>query len=265
MKTKLTLALLALTTLFAACDKDDKNNPTPPERLLPMEGAYNVRDLGGYEAADGKTVKWRRAIRSGDLNLLTESDLDYLADTRIGVIVDFRGDGEVTAAPDKTPSTWRETRRFPIDAGNVFGLGAIETVEDGRQVMMAMNRYFVEECQEQYKGFFAVLQNEASAPLLFHCSAGKDRAGLASALFLASLGVDRETILADYMLSAEYVKDKYAAAVEQNPAMAPVMTTEPEFLQAAFEVIDEEYGGMESFLEEQLNVDLDKMRQLYTE
>jgi protein-tyrosine phosphatase len=264
MKTKLIFGLGLLSLfLFASCEKDRQSDT--PERLLPMQGAYNVRDLGGYPAADGKNVKWRTVLRSGDLNKLTDSDLTCLANVGVRVIVDFRGDSEVEEAPDKTPATWRETYRYPIEAGNVLDMANAQTVELASDMMCVLNRFLIEECQEQYTGFFDALTREGNTPLLFHCSAGKDRAGVAGALFLASLGVDRETILDDYMISAECVREKYAPYVAASPALGPIFSTERRFLQAAFDTIDEEYGGMERFLKERLDVDIEKMRRLYTE
>lgn len=267
MKLKFILGLLALSTLFVACTKDDDNTgtDTTPTRLLPMSGAYNVRDCGGYEAADGKTVKWRKVFRSGDLNKLTDGDLNYLRGIKF--IIDFRGvtDGEAAAAPDKHPVTLQYSYSFPIEAGNVLDMAQMSTAETAFDGMVTLNRWLVNNCQAQYASFFAVLQRDSTAPVLFHCSAGKDRAGLAGALFLSSLGVDRETVIEDYMLSAQYVAEKYAAYVAAAPYLGPVFTTEPEFIEAALDEIDNNYGGMENFLTNNLHVDLAKMRELYTE
>lgn len=264
MKNRVITALLGLTTLFAACEKDSSAEPTTPVRLLPLSGAYNVRDCGGYGAADGKTVKWRTVFRSGDLNKLTEGDLNYLRG--IKYIVDFRGvlDGEAGAAPDKAPVTLLSSYSFPIEAGNVLDMAQMTTPEKAFESMCTLNRWLVDECQSQYASFFGILQG-GRTPLLFHCSAGKDRAGLAGALFLSSLGVDRQTVINDYMLSAGYVAEKYAAYVAAMPALGPVFTTEPEFIEAALDHIDANYGGMESYLTNNLRVDLAKMRNLYTE
>ena len=244
----------------------EKNSSTvASERLLPMEGAYNVRDMGGYRTTEGKTVKWGNVFRSGDLNKLTDNDLSYLANVGIKTIVDFRDEDEKEAAPDKLPSTHLRSYEFPISAGNVIDMSKITSEEEAAQALIDGNVFFVEECQEQYRNFFAELMKEENPPLLFHCSAGKDRAGLASALFLTSLGVDKEVIIAEYLLSAEYVREKYAALVEAMPILAPVFTVKKEYIEAAFQAIDSKYGGIEKFLTENLNVDLSRMKSLYTE
>jgi protein-tyrosine phosphatase len=107
--------------------------------------------------------------------------------------------------------------------------------------------------------------NENNTPLLFHCSAGKDRTGFASALFLASLGVDKETIIQDYLLSKKQVEEKYAGFVAENPVLEPLMTVKREYIEAALDLIDKEYGGMENYLTHYLQVDTLKMRKIYTE
>jgi Protein tyrosine/serine phosphatase len=109
------------------------------------------------------------------------------------------------------------------------------------------------------------LMSEENTPLLFHCSAGKDRAGFGAALFLASLGVDRKIIIDDYLLTNKYLKDKYSDIVAQMPVLKPLFEVRKEYILAAFEVIDNEYGGIDSYLTNQLGVNLKRMRELYTE
>ena len=244
---------------------EQNSSTVASERLLPMEGAYNVRDMGGYQTTDGKSVKWGMVFRSGDLNKLTDNDLSYLANVGIKTIVDFRDEDEKESAPDKLPSTHLRSYEFPISAGNVIDMSKITSEEAAAQALIDGNVFFVEECQEQYSNFFAELMKAENPPLLFHCSAGKDRAGLASALFLASLGVDKETIIKDYLLSGEYVREKYKDLVEAMPILGPVFTVKTEYIETAFQTIDSKYGGIEKFLSENLNVDLSLMKSLYTE
>lgn len=235
------------------------------ERLLPMEGAYNVRDLGGYKTKDGKSVKWGCLFRSGDLNLLSSADLAYLSRTGIKTIIDFRTEEEKNTAPDKLPSSHTRTYKLPIGAGNIIDMAKITTVEEAEQALVTTNIFLANACQQQYKDFFGALMEEQHIPVLFHCSAGKDRAGFAAALFLSSLGVERETIIADYLLSSEYVREKYASLVESMPVLAPVFDVRRNYITAAFETIDSEYGGIDNFLVKNLEVDLVKMKTLYTE
>jgi protein-tyrosine phosphatase len=233
-------------------------------RFLPLEGAYNVRDLGGYTTQDGKTIKWRTVLRSGDLNHLTDSDLKYLAEIPLKTTIDFRDSAEIATAPDRESGTVINQLFLPIETGSVIDFHKI-TPELAPTLLVEGNKHFVIENQPQYREFFKVLLDEQAAPLLFHCSAGKDRAGFAAALFLSALGVERETIIEDYLLTNEGLKDKYAKDIEANPAMRPLMEARREYIQAAFDVIDQQYGGTENYLTKNLDVDLNKMKRLYSE
>lgn len=233
-------------------------------RLLPITGAYNLRDLGGYEAADGKHVKWKTLLRSGDLHQLTAEDLDYLAAIPLKTDIDFRGKTEKETAADKTPSTLNQYIPLPIEAGNMSDMQHIDASKLPN-ILEDVYAYIIKNAQTTYKLFFQILTDEKSAPLLFHCSAGKDRTGIAAALLLAALGVDKETIMKDYLLSAEYIKGKYDFLTDKYPQFAPLTTVKKEYLEAALNTIDKEFGGMESYLTNNLGADLKKLRKLYTE
>lgn len=233
-------------------------------RLLRMQGAYNVRDLGGYPTRDGKQTKWRRLFRAGDLNKLTQNDLQYLQDIPLITTIDFRNSGEVNDAPDKKPESLKEYIWLPINAGDMSDIKVTDAASIP-QVMEDAYRTIIRKYQDKYKDFFRILAVEENAPILFHCSAGKDRTGIAAALTLAALGVDHKTIIEDYLLSAEYLKGKYDFLIQRYPALEPLTTVRPEYLNAALQTIDEEYGGMEHFLKHNLEVDLEKMKRLYTE
>lgn len=251
------LIIGCLVLAFSACALKKK-------RLLPIEGAYNVRDLGGYKTAQGKTVKWGMVYRSGDLNHLTPTDLDELKKRNLKTIVDFRGKEERDKAPDKMPETVKNVHHIPVDPGNIIALSEFNA-ENGTELMRSLNEALVNGAKSEYTTFFEILSDPENTPLLFHCSAGKDRAGFAAVLFLSSLGVDRETIYQDYLLSADCVKEKYAPLVKENPHLAPLMTVKREYLDKAFEVIDNNYGGIENYLSKELGVDINRMRSIYTE
>lgn len=229
---------------------------------LPIGGTFNVRDMGGYSAAGGRTVRWNRVFRSDDLSTVTNDGLDYLARLEIRSIVDFRDIEEREYAPDRCPDCISGIYEFPIKVGNLMELLELNNYDAGLLLRNA-NKSLVRDFNAEYASFFEVLANGDSAPLLFHCSAGKDRAGFAAALFLSSLGVDRETVIQDYLPSGDNIRPKYQAEVEANPVLAPLMQSRREYLSSAFEVIDDEFGGVENYLAEVLGVDLERMRSLY--
>ncbi|KAA6319882.1 Tyrosine-protein phosphatase [termite gut metagenome] len=273
-KFKLSILFFVLMVEVIACSGNRNTNlqisykNAPKEyvenRILPLEGALNARDLGGYASADGSHVKWGMIFRTGDLNELTDTDLHYLNQIPIKTIIDFRDSSEIVSAPDKVTASLVNQFFLPIQPGNIIDFNKI-TPEVAPQILVDVNKMLVSDFQSEYKSFFQLLMNDNNTPLLFHCSAGKDRTGFASALFLASLGVDKETIIQDYLLSKKQVEEKYAGFVAENPVLEPLMTVKREYIEAALDLIDKEYGGMENYLTHYLQVDTLKMRKIYTE
>lgn len=235
---------------------------------LPMTGGYNFRDLGGIKNKDGKYVKWGKIFRSDDLNHLTDDDLKYLGSIPLVSIVDFRSEEERKAAPDKNLANLVRNYEYSIAPGNLMNAATfnneIITVGGMDTLMMKLNELLVTDSVaiEKYRDFFALLQN-GDMPLLFHCSAGKDRTGMGAALVLSSLGVDEEIIVNDYLMSNTYLDTKYAKYKEENPAMESLFSVKPEFLKAGLAQIKKDYGSVDNFLTKVLNVDIDKMKELY--
>lgn len=236
---------------------------------LPMTGGYNYRDLGGTKTTDGRYVKWGKIFRSDDLTKLTNIDLNYLSSIPITSIVDFRSEEEIEKAPDKLPSSVNKDKdyQYSISPGNLMVAKNLMDMpsEELNQAMMDMNVLLVTDsvCIDQYKKFFTLLQNSDEVPLMYHCSAGKDRTGMATALILYSLGVDEKIILDDYLLSNVYLGDKYAPYISEKPNLKPLFEVKPEFLMAGIEQIKKDHGTVENYLTKVLGVDIDRMKELY--
>ncbi len=236
------------------------------ERHLPMEGGYNFRDLGGYPTGDGRFVKWGMLFRTDDMYNLTETDLDYLSDVGLCTVVDFRSENEVEAAADKFPATAVNHVLLPIFPGNLSQIRYDNM--DPALFKNYMNDMYASFCTDeniidQYRQFFALLQDETKIPLSFHCSAGKDRTGIGAALFLYSLGVSEDIIIQDYLLSNQYLEGKYAALVAETPEFKIASRVEAEYMQITLSSIKENYGSVENYLENSLNVDIAKMKSMY--
>lgn len=241
------------------------------ERRLPMEGGYNFRDLGGYRTTDGKFTKWGRVFRSDDLHTLTDADLNYLSSIPVITIVDFRSKEEIQEAPDREVPSAHNNYAYSISPGNLtsssdsaaFDLSALQSM-DMDSMMMAINIQLVTDPESirMYKRFFSLLL-ENRGPLLFHCTAGKDRTGMAAALFLLGLGVDEETVMNDYLLSNEFIREKFAPLVARYPSFAPLAGVNARYLQAGLDRIKSDHGTVENYLKEALNVDIEKLRQTY--
>lgn len=234
------------------------------KRFITLAGVTNFRDVGGYAAANGKSVKWGKLYRSGDLDALTDADLDILAGLGLKTIVDFRTPFEIAAAPDRVPPGVNSLYSIVIDSESVFDLADVRET-NAEKHMQRLNVVMVHEYRKAFAEFFSILARPANIPLLCHCSAGKDRTGLAVALFLAALGVDRETIYEDYLISGPFAVAKYGRILERYPELLPVMTVKKEYLQAAFDEIDKCYGGTEAYLTKELKVDLARFIAEFTE
>ena len=237
------------------------------ERHLPMAGGYNFRDLGGYRTVSGQYVKWGKVFRSDELNMLTAADLEYLSSIPLRTIVDFRSASEMKHAPDKVASSVLHTYDLSISPGNLTNRDSLENLnyKNGEEMMIQINRMFVTDSAiiMQYRKFFELLQDETKIPLIFHCTAGKDRTGMGAALFLASLGVDEEIIFADYMLSNLYLKEKYRSVIESRPQLQALFEVRPAYLRAGFDQIKEDHGSIENYLTKILHVDPEKMKRIY--
>ena len=244
-----------------------KGNAIMAEKHLPMVGGYNFRDIGGYRTIDGRYVKWGTFFRSDDMNLLTESDLYFLSNLHLKTIIDFRSEEETLSKPDRLPASVINRYVYTIEPGNIVNL-LKTTMQPGKQdfhnAMIEINRELVtnEHIIEQYCKFFSQLQKEENIPLLFHCSAGKDRTGLAAALVLSALDVDEQTIMQDYLLSNIYLRDKYDSFITR-PEMEPLIKVNTDYLNSALTAIKEKHGSMENYLSKELNVDIEAFQNKY--
>jgi protein-tyrosine phosphatase len=258
---------------------DDGGGVWTAERVLPLEGGRNFRDLGGYPAADGKRVRWGKVYRSGTMSGLTPADYDYLADLGIKAVCDFRTAGERKAEPNK----WASDRKIAYWARDYdMGFGELGKLLSSKgvtpdQVKATMIEGYRRTPYEQAPGYREMFKRLATGeiPLAFNCSAGKDRAGVAAALLLSALGVPRDVVVADYALSEKVVdfrkevtgRDNSAfSALAQLPpeVLAPLMRSDPDYIRATFAEIERRHGSVERYLTEMLGVteaDLRAIRQ----
>jgi protein-tyrosine phosphatase len=224
-----------------------------PARTLVREGCVNFRDLGGYRTRDGHQIGWRRLFRADGLNRLSDSDRSLLTELGLATVIDLR-----------TVDEAEQRGRFPVDEVPVRYvdlpltdvLPSPEELPDWGEASYVASRYgrMVEEGGPVLTQAIEILAAAGSLPAVVHCSAGKDRTGVLSALVLAFLDVPDETIVEDYALSAaamdrllERLKAEYPDSVEEVEKFAPaILHVVPETMEEFLESIRTVYGSYES-------------------
>ncbi|CAN7712703.1 tyrosine-protein phosphatase [Acidovorax sp. LjRoot118] len=237
-----------------------------PARSLPMAGATNFRDLGGYAGQGGRTVKWRRIFRSDHLAGLTPADQALLAELGVTRAIDFRGKAEGAAYAYAIPGVaYHPLVIEPTVVQRALELqatGRALTAQDAVVLMQDTYRGFVHENAPRFAELFRLLL-ASDAPTVFHCTAGKDRTGFAAALILMALGVPRETVMQDYLLTNNlYRRPAGMGSHAPEEVLAVLWRVQEEFLDAALHMVDQDYGGVQTYLVDVLGVDAAAQRQL---
>jgi protein-tyrosine phosphatase len=180
-----------------------------PGRRLELAGVFNLRDVGGYPAAGGRTTRWRALLRSDALHRLDPVGGAVLAGLGLRTVLDLRTEAEAELAPSALDGLADRRTHISLLAGD---LAALPLELD------AIYRYMIDQCGDTIGAAIKVLADGGAFPALVHCSAGKDRTGIVVALILAVLGVPDELIAADYELSARYLDSESTPAIAQLQA-----------------------------------------------
>ena len=251
-----------------------RNTPGPMnadrQRVLPFRGIANFRDLGGYPAADGKRIKWGILYRSGHLAKTTSSDLNTLQALNIETVIDFRSAQEKEKEPDRLPNTDSiKTLALPmLDVVNEAMSKEIHAVVENKnyhdfdpdQKMMAMYQLIASEYAAEYQLFMQTILAAEGCPVLWHCTAGKDRTGFGAAILLRLLGVSDQVILEDYLLSNKYAEKRRSLILflrltkgkEIIKIAKKMMSVDKTWIQAAFHAVDQRWGSFENYAKEGL-------------
>ncbi len=281
--------------MLTSCTNGTVDNPVvaPRQRVINFEGVANARDMGGLVMQDGRTVRFDMLVRSGKLAKATDADVAILQNQyHLSNVFDFRFDQEMTETPDRVIDgvTYTHLSTMPqmlIEAMKAFGAGSGQLSTPGmseKLLKYAFDPTVQELAKQLYPLIVTTPQSQANygeflrgvlaakGGALWHCSEGKDRCGWGSALLLAALGASRQVIVEDFDMSnqsyakqvealSEQVRDKDggAAAVDFIQAMVGVST--PNF-EAALDLIDQTYGSMEQYLENQLGFSKEEQMQL---
>jgi len=228
-------------------------------REVLLEGAVNFRDLGGYSTTDFRRISTGRIYRAGDISKLTDSDMEELKRRKIYTVVDFRGEDEVAASPDRLPPG-ADYLLLSTGSGNLADFFKGHT--SGMDVMIAFYSD-VSVFRDKYRPFFQkLLMLPDTSAIVFHCSAGKDRTGIAAALLLYALDIPMETILSDYVATNYFRRDENKKmmdwlvtkhGIDQKMA-AEILDANPLYLETAFNAIKRKYGSVDLFIYRELGV-----------
>jgi protein-tyrosine phosphatase len=230
-------------------------------RPIMLEGASNARDLGGWPAADGRRVRFGEVFRSASLGGLTEPDATTLGGIGLHSVVDLRSERERQRTPSRLDALPGVRVHFlPIDPSLGRSLHDIAALQDatGQDIMVLMRHAYVAyvlDWAHCYAILFDLLGQPANRPLLFHCTAGKDRTGVGAALVLAALGVPYEAIRADYLATNLLWQGGGEIAKLLPPVVADVLLrVHDELLDTAFATIRTMCGSVDAYLEERLGL-----------
>ncbi len=260
---------------------------SPNQRHITLTGQPNFRDLGGYRAACGRRVKWGRIYRSGDLSKLGPEDVELLKSIGIRTAVDFRSVSEVTLrGADRLPAGAR-VLALPIDSGDLISKHMPQVVDgDFSKVpsdfLRDVNRSLISDWSHHFASLLEAVAASAMQPLVFHCTHGKDRAGLAAAIVLSALGVPWNLVQEDYLLSNQLRKqanEKALDLIRQRAArqrdvsteeidmsnIEPLFFVEVENIDAARDAMISRHGSIDGFLWAELGWDQEALAALRRE
>jgi protein-tyrosine phosphatase len=229
------------------------------EREVALGGAINFRDLGGYNTTDYRRTSLGRVYRAGDISKLTDADMEELKRRKIYTVVDFRGDEEAAAAPDRLlPGA--DYLSLPAGSGNLAEFFKNHT--SGMDVMVAFYSD-ISVFKEKYRPFFRkLLMLPDTSAIVFHCSAGKDRTGIAAALLLYALDIPMETIMADYAATNYYRRNENEKMINwlvnekgiDHKMAVEIVDANPLYLESAFNAIKRQHGSVDLFLYRELGI-----------
>ncbi len=261
---------------------------------ISLEGLVNTRDLGGYQSKDGRCIKPHKLIRSGELFHMTASDIEILTgEYGLRKILDFRTSVEAAGHPDPEMDNVVYIH-LPILEEAALGITREndDDMEKSLDIVTAVLSYMEnstagaaeymdqmytglitgEFSKGQYRRFFEYLLEHEEGSLLWHCTAGKDRAGTAAVLLLNALDVEEDQILADYMKVNEFTKDAVEEKMrkvlqmtgnqEVTEQIKALFSVKEEYIESIYAVIGKVYGSMDHYLLKEMNLTREKRDRL---
>lgn len=254
-----------------------------PGAPIDLPTLANLRDLGGWTTTDGSPVASGLLYRSTKLAGIDDADTQQLADRQVQTVIDLRTEVERDAEPDPAmpnatnvfldvlkdsamaaAADLRELLKHPREVTSALGEGkAVEFMSVAYREIVVLPSALT-----AYRDFFDVIE-QASAPVLFHCTTGKDRTGWGAALIFTVLGVPREQIMQEYLLTNDQLLPRFKKAFEafelaggDPEVLRPVLGVDRAYLQNAFDTVDKEFGSMDRYLQEGLGLTPERQQRL---
>lgn len=240
------------------------------DRRVAFEGVQNFRDLGGYRTAGGGHTAWGQIFRSDSLHKLTPSDLVGFERIGVRVVYDLRGDDERATHPNPVDSIQLAIVGQPRDGNRTIDSTMFSAASDGERLLRDLYLGMLVHSALLFGQLLTGLVDPSNRPAVFHCHAGKDRTGIAAALLLLALGVDRDDILDDYELTRRYrtlehQQDSLANLLTagMSPEAAAGVLTAPRWtMRDAIDAVDTEHGGIDAYLTGPAGMSMSSLRDL---
>lgn len=243
-------------------------------RLLPIEGTRNFRDLGGYVMADGRAVKHGLIYRSDNLAHLSAAGTAQITQLGLAKITDLRSDKERNQEPNKltaiSPAADYSVLPIndkPVDIRALSRKIIMGRVDEAEVMELLDHRRFITSAvhRKSWGDWLASLESDEKTPHLFHCTSGKDRTGFGAAIFLLTLGADKDTVMEDFLFSNDVLagyNDATIASIEKRigkreslDIIRKIMGVSRETMLATFAEMEAQYGSIDGFIQEGLGVD----------
>ncbi len=271
---------------------------SPKQRIVPIDGVINFRDLGGYENTLGERVKWGQVYRSAQLDRPSNKGVEQLRRLKIKTVVDLRFSDEsakyptlLDGVPEAQMLSWHAEQtddQFAVaNESDKLIRGWKDSLESGdpNQVREAMRLNYPQKLYSHAAIYRRMLKEliENTTPLVFHCAAGKDRTGVAAALILGLLDVDNKTIKEDYLItqgqmgsllnawlaggatdSDEYEDFQKRLMEHPRELTQPVFDADPSYIDTLLDYVESTYGSFKVYAQSRLKLDdadLSKLRQ----
>ncbi len=245
-------------------------SPLLQQRVIQLEGTSNFRDIGGYQARDGLRVRWGQLYRSASLDTLSLVDQKKLQELGVADSIDLRSGFEREKFAYAYP--FLKAHACSIDS-QIMDVAIVAlknhqqlTAVQASDFMRNIYRDFVLKQQEHFARFFDLVIKQKHSTV-FHCTAGKDRTGYACAMVHGALGVHRDDILSDYLLTQQCYQVALTTMSQDYPLPEDIMQilwgVKAEYLEQALGLIDTEFGGMPRYLKYQLKLDRAKQNRLF--